>query len=73
MRILLIQPPIRDFFFTPLRKTPLGLLYLATFLEKEGFSVKVLNALEEDKKYTLRVPKKFLYLKRYYRKNKSPF
>jgi radical SAM superfamily enzyme YgiQ (UPF0313 family) len=73
MRVLLIQPPIRDFFFTPLRKTPLGILYLGTVLEKEGFCVKILNTLEEDKRYTLKIPKRFIYLKRYYKKNKSPF
>lgn len=73
MRILLINPPIQDFFFTPQRAYPLGILYLATMLECRGFEVKVLNALETDKKLTLKLPQEFSYLKRYYQPNKSPF
>jgi radical SAM superfamily enzyme YgiQ (UPF0313 family) len=38
-----------------------------------GFEVKVLNALENNKKLTLQVPAEFSYLKKYYQPNKSPF
>ena len=72
-RILLIQPPIHDFYFTFPRNYPLGLLYLGTVLKKEGFKVKILNALEEKKKITLKIPPQFSYLKRYYHPNLSPF
>ncbi|MDP2923407.1 MAG: cobalamin-dependent protein [Candidatus Omnitrophota bacterium] len=73
MRILLINPPIQDFFFTPQRAYSLGTLYLAAVLDLEGFEVKVLNALEGNKKTTLKIPQEFSYLKKYYQPNKSPF
>jgi len=72
-KVLLIQPPIHDFYFTFPRNYPLGLLYLGTVLKKEGFKVKILNALEEKKKITLKIPPQFSYLKRYYHPNLSPF
>jgi hypothetical protein len=73
LKILLIAPPIEDFFFTPQRAYPLGLLYLAASLKQAGFDVKVLNTLEGNKKFSLKTPEEFSYLKRYYRRNKSPF
>jgi radical SAM superfamily enzyme YgiQ (UPF0313 family) len=73
MRVLLINPPIEDFFFTPQRAHPLGLLYLATILHKEGFEVKILNSCKVNKKFSLEWPKEFSYLKEYYRPNKSAF
>lgn len=73
MRVLLINPPIEDFFFTPARSYPLGLLYLAANLNEPTFKVKVLNSLETDKKTTIEIPSEFAYLKRYYHHNKSPF
>ncbi|MEI8349506.1 MAG: radical SAM protein [Candidatus Omnitrophota bacterium] len=73
MRILLIAPPIEDFYFTPQRAYPLGILYLASSLAVRGFTVKVLNALETNKKITLKIPDDFTYLKRYYQPNRSPF
>lgn len=73
MRILLIQPPIEDFFFTRQRAYPLGLLYLATVLDNAGFDVKIINALENNDKRQAVLPKNFAYLKRYYKLNKSPF
>ena len=33
MRVLLIQPPIEDFYLTPIRTYPLNLIYLASVLE----------------------------------------
>lgn len=73
MRILLINPPVEDFFFTPQRAYPLGLLYLAAPLVQEGFTVKILNAVEGGQKYTIKAPRDFSYLARYYQLNKSPF
>ncbi|MDD5194946.1 MAG: radical SAM protein [Candidatus Omnitrophica bacterium] len=73
MRVLLINPPIEDFFFTPARAYPLGILYLGAVLKKEGFCVKLLNSLEGNKKFPIEIPEGFKYLKRYYHANKSPF
>ncbi|MBU1061615.1 MAG: B12-binding domain-containing radical SAM protein [Candidatus Omnitrophica bacterium] len=73
MKVLLINPPIEDFFFTPQRAYPIGLLYLGTVLKEEGFNVKIINCLSEYKKKTLKLPEEFSYLKRYYHPNISPF
>ncbi|MCM8773203.1 MAG: cobalamin-dependent protein [Candidatus Omnitrophica bacterium] len=73
MNVLLIVPPIQDSFFTIKRNFPLGILYLATVLKEEGIKVKLLNSLEENKKFSLTFPKEFNYLKRYYKSNKLPF
>lgn len=73
MKILLINPPIEDFYFTPQRAYPLGILYLATVLDKAGFAVKIVNCLQEYIKQTLGIPSDFSYLKKYYPPNKSPF
>ncbi|MFH2137460.1 MAG: radical SAM protein [Candidatus Omnitrophota bacterium] len=73
MKVILINPPINDFFFTPQRAFPLGTLSLATVLEHTGIKVKVLNCLEDYTKQTLLFPKQFNYLKRYYHPNRSAF
>ncbi|MCM8831483.1 MAG: B12-binding domain-containing radical SAM protein [Candidatus Omnitrophica bacterium] len=73
MKVLLINPPLQDFFFTPSRNYPLNLIYLGTVLNYGGFKVKILNSLEANKKITLKIPKEFSYLKKYYHQNKSPF
>ena len=43
--ILLIQPPIRDFYLTAKRTIPYGLACIAPALIKNGFSVKILDAM----------------------------
>jgi len=73
MKVLLLNPPIEDFFFTPQRAFPLGTLSLATVLDGNGIAVRLMNSLEEYTKQTLPVPEVFAYLKRYYRVNRSPF
>jgi len=73
MKILLINPPIEDFFFTPQRAYPTGILSLGTILKKDGFEIKILNCLESYKKEPLKFPRDFYYLKRYYQPNNSPF
>ena len=45
--ILLIQPPIRDFYLTAKRTIPYGLACIAPQLIKSGFSVKILDGIEE--------------------------
>ncbi|MDZ7290618.1 MAG: B12-binding domain-containing radical SAM protein [candidate division KSB1 bacterium] len=74
MKVLLIQPPIEDFYQTTIRTLPVGLLYLAASLIQTGILVEVLDCQATDKKQTLEVPREFAYLKRYYRPgNLSPF
>ena len=43
--ILLIQPPIRDFYLTAKRTIPYGLASIAAMLEADGFTVTILDAL----------------------------
>ncbi|HQG13403.1 MAG: Ribosomal protein S12 methylthiotransferase RimO [bacterium ADurb.Bin270] len=44
MKILLVQPPIRDFYRTVFREYPIGLMYLASSLRKSGFQAEILDA-----------------------------
>jgi len=74
MKILLIQPPVEDFYQTSLRTMPVGLLYLAASLRCAGIDVEILDCQATMHKYVLEVPPEFAYLKRYYQPgNLSPF
>jgi radical SAM superfamily enzyme YgiQ (UPF0313 family) len=44
MRVLLINPPLRDFYNTAPRRQPLGLLYLAAALMDGGYEVQLIDA-----------------------------
>ncbi|HOT96084.1 MAG TPA: radical SAM protein [bacterium] len=56
MRILLLQPPLEDFYTTPIRLYPLGLLYTAAVLRRAGHEVTLVDALTPLKKRTLALP-----------------
>ena len=45
-RVLLVNPPIYDFAAFDLWARPLGLLYVAAFLEKCGHEVRILDCLD---------------------------
>lgn len=62
MRVLLIQPPFEDFYATPIRLYPLGLLYAARVLEDAGAAVEILDCLAPLKKRRIPVPASFSYL-----------
>lgn len=62
MKVLLIQPPIEDFYTTPIRLYPLGLLYAAAVLKQLGCSVKILDCLNPIKKRQIKIPDYFQYL-----------
>jgi radical SAM superfamily enzyme YgiQ (UPF0313 family) len=62
MRVLLIQPPLEDFYTTPIRLYPLGLLYAASVLEEAGADVRILDCLTPLKKRQIPVPPSFGYL-----------
>ncbi len=61
-KALLIQPPIEDFYATPIRLYPLGILYAAAVLESDGWTVRVLDCLSPLKKKRIALPTKFSYL-----------
>lgn len=72
--ILLVQPPIRDFYLTAKRTIPYGLACIASSLQRAGFSVEILDALATSKSRKLQIPKEMAYLNEYYGKEDiSPF
>ncbi|MGA1868954.1 MAG: B12-binding domain-containing radical SAM protein [bacterium] len=74
MKILLIQPPIRDFYTTSHRMYPLGLLYLASSLKAKGFQCELLDCFSGNMKRRIPLPFSLNYLKEFYPPDdKSPF
>lgn len=74
MDILLIQPPIRDFYLTSKRTIPYGLACIASALKASGFSVGILDALAASKSRPLPLPPEMDYLSDFYgRTDISPF
>jgi len=72
--ILLIQPPIRDFYLTAKRTIPYGLASIAAGLMKAGFSVQIMDALATAKSRIIDPPPELAYLQPYYgRRDLSPF
>jgi len=67
MKILLIQPPFEDFYATPIRLYPLGLLYTASALRDAGCEVRVLDCLSPLRKRPKPVPREMAYLEPYLR------
>jgi radical SAM superfamily enzyme YgiQ (UPF0313 family) len=73
MKILLIQPPVRDFYQTTIRMQPIGLAYLAASLKSHGHEVEILDCQTERRKSIL-IPPELSYLKDFYPFNdRSPF
>jgi radical SAM superfamily enzyme YgiQ (UPF0313 family) len=73
MKILLIQPPIEDFYRTSIRTQPIGLAYLAASLRNHGHEVEILDCQTEKKK-SIPIPGELSYLKDFYPFNdQSPF
>ncbi len=72
--ILLIQPPIHDFYLTAKRTIPYGLASIAAGLIEAGFSVQILDALATPKSRAVDLPPEMSYLRPYYGKaDQSPF
>mgnify|MGYP001821610634 FL=1 len=72
--ILLIQPPIRDFYLTAKRTIPYGLACIASALMNSGFSVTIMDALATPKARIRDLPQELCYLQPYYgRPDLSPF
>ncbi|HVP77055.1 MAG TPA: radical SAM protein [Thermodesulfobacteriota bacterium] len=73
MKILLVQPPVRDFYQTSIRTQPIGLAYVAASLKKNGHDAEILDCQTETKK-SIPVPAELSYLKDFYPFNdRSPF
>ena len=48
-KVILIQPPIREFYLTRKRTIPYGLASIAASLEQAGFDTEIIDALARDK------------------------
>lgn len=73
-KILLLSPPIFDFYFTKWRSEPLGLLYIKRSLENiDGIIVDIYDARYSQKKKKTLWPPSFNYLKEYYIEDTSYF
>ncbi len=72
--ILLIQPPVRDFYLTVKRTIPYGLAGIAAALQAAGFSIEIFDAMATSRTRDLPVPPEMSYLAPYYgRQDLSPF
>jgi len=64
--IILIQPPIRDFYLTAKRTVPYGLACIASPLLREGYSVEILDALASSRSKKMLLPPEMSYLRDFY-------
>jgi anaerobic magnesium-protoporphyrin IX monomethyl ester cyclase len=72
--ILLIQPPIEDFYLTAKRTLPYGLASIAAAMRQAGFSVAILDGLATTKSRVIPWPDTFTFLEPFYgRPDGSPF
>ena len=67
--ILLIQPPVEDFYFTFKRSIPYGLASIAASLKQKGFSVEILDCLAKSKSKKIPLPGEMHYLLPWYGKD----
>ncbi len=76
MRVLLIQPPIQDFYDTDVRLQPIGLAYLKAAIAKHlpDIEVTIKDYHGGCGRKTVPIPKELRYLSEYYlAADKSPF
>jgi len=72
--VLLVQPPIRDFYLTAKRTIPYGLASIAAALAARGFAVEILDALAASKSRPAALPPGMSDLEEFYgRPDVSPF
>jgi radical SAM superfamily enzyme YgiQ (UPF0313 family) len=73
MKILLIQPPVEDFYQTSIRTQPLGLAYLAASLQRRNHDVEILDCRTAEKR-SAPLPSELAYLSDFYPgQDRSPF
>lgn len=72
--VLLVQPPIRDFYLTAKRTIPYGLASIAAALADRGFTVDILDALASPKSRDVALPSELADLEEFYgRPDVAPF
>lgn len=72
MRILLVQPPIEDFYITTQRLQPVGLFYVGSALKESGHTVRILDLLSIEGSSSIPYPPELSYLSQYYEEDISP-
>ncbi|MDA8134809.1 MAG: radical SAM protein [Desulfobacteraceae bacterium] len=68
-KIVLVQPPIEDFYLTKKRTIPYGLACIAACVRAKGFNVEILDGLSTGKSVIIDYPAEFSYLKSFYPRN----
>lgn len=71
--VVLIAPPIREFYLTKKRTIPYGLACIAKQLEQAGFSCTIIDALARDKSKIIEYPEEFGHLVPHYGKTDLTF
>lgn len=72
--ILLIQPPMADFYHTAKRTLPYGLASIAAAVSRAGFSVAILDAMATGRSRVIPPPEALAHVQPFYgRADKSPF
>jgi len=66
--VILVQPPIEDFYLTKKRTIPYGLASIAACIRKKGFDAEILDSLATDKSKTIEYPYEFSFLLPFYGK-----
>ncbi len=64
--VVLVQPPIADFYLTKKRTIPYGLLSMAASLKAHGYDATILDSLATNKAKPLALPDAFAYLTPFY-------
>jgi anaerobic magnesium-protoporphyrin IX monomethyl ester cyclase len=73
LRVLLIQPPVEDYYITRQRLQPTGLLYLASYLERmAGYKVSILDLCSGTGAVEVPLDPELSYLKEFYEPDLSP-
>ncbi len=73
MKVLLIQPPVRDFYQTRIRTQPIGLAYLAASLRLQGLEASILDC-QTGRQCSIPLPPQFSHLHEIYPSDdRSPF
>lgn len=65
-KVVLIQPPMEDFYLTKKRTLPYGLASVAAGIREKGFEVEILDALATGKSKPIAWPDEFSYLTPFY-------
>ncbi len=68
LTVILVQPPIQDFYLTKKRTIPYGLASIAATVIEKGFQVKIIDSLATKKSRVMDCPDTFVHLAPFYGK-----